>query len=188
MKTIEQIKKIKAVVLYVLNNMPKGVDYIKLSKLLYFAQRESLKSYGKTIFDDTFKAKDRGPVPTLTYKVLKMIENGDKFDECGELKEFGESIKVVKQKATALQKCNTDLLTIIDMKILDDTINKYGKINSKELSEMTHDKVYNSIIEKMKDDPEKDIFTLIYIARSGGASEDMIEYIRNKQVLKKALA
>ena len=53
---------------------------------------------------------------------------------------------------------------------------------------MTHDKVYNSIIEKMKDDPEKDIFTLIDIARSGGASEDMIEYIRNKQVLKKALA
>ena len=47
MKTIEQIKKIKAVVLYVLNNMPKGVDYIKLSKLLYFAQRESLVSYGK---------------------------------------------------------------------------------------------------------------------------------------------
>ena len=116
MKTIEQIKKIKAVVLYVLNNMPKGVDYIKLSKLLYFAQRESLVSYGKTIFDDTFKARDRGPVPTLTYKVLKMIENGDKFDECDELKEFGESIKVVKQKATALQKCNTDLLTFIDMK------------------------------------------------------------------------
>ena len=37
----------------------------------------------------------------------------------------------------------------------------------------------------MKDDPEKDIFTLIDIARSGDASEDMIEYIRNKQVLKK---
>lgn len=185
MKTIEQIKKIKAVVLYVLNNMPKGVDYIKLSKLLYFAQRESLVSYGKTIFDDTFKARDRGPVPTLTYKVLKMIENGDKFDE---LKEFGESIKVVNQKATALQKCDTDLLTIIDMKILDDTIKKYGNINSKKLSEMTHNEVYNSIIEKMKGDPEKDIFTLIDIARSGGASEDMIEYIRNKQVLKKSLA
>ena len=53
---------------------------------------------------------------------------------------------------------------------------------------MTHDEVHNSIIDKMKDDPEKDIFTLIDIARSGGASEDMIEYIRNKQVFKKALA
>ncbi len=188
MKTIEQIKKIKAVVLYVLNNMPKGVDYIKLSKLLYFAQRESLVLYGKTIFDDTFKARDRGPVPTLTYKVLKMIENGDDFNECNELKEFGNSIEVVRQKATALQNCNIDLLTSIDMKILDDTIKKYEKISSKKLSEMTHDEVYNSIIEKMKDDPEKDIFTLIDIARSGGASEEMIEYIRNKQVLKKALA
>ena len=94
----------------------------------------------------------------------------------------------MKQKATALQECNTDLLTFIDMKILDDTIKKYGNINSKKLSEMTHDEVYNSIIEKMKDDPEKDIFTLIDIARSGGASEEMIEYIRNKQVLKMALA
>lgn len=188
MKTIEQIEKIKAVVLYVLNKMPTGVDYIKLSKLLYFAQRESLVLYGKTIFDDTFKARDRGPVPTLTYKVLKMIENGDDFNECNELKEFGNSIEVVRQKATALQNCNIDFLTSIDMKILDDTIKKYGKISSKKLSEMTHDKVYNSIIEKMKDDPEKDIFTLIDIARSGGASEEMIEYIRNKKVLKKALA
>ena len=53
---------------------------------------------------------------------------------------------------------------------------------------MTLDEVYNSIIEKMKDDSKKDIFTLIDIARSGDASEDMIEYIRDKQVLKKALA
>jgi uncharacterized phage-associated protein len=46
MKTIDQILKIEAVVLYVLQAFKEGVDYIKLYKILYFAQREYLGNYG----------------------------------------------------------------------------------------------------------------------------------------------
>lgn len=41
MKTIEQILKIKAVVLYILKAFPEGVDYIHLFKVMYFAQKIS---------------------------------------------------------------------------------------------------------------------------------------------------
>lgn len=41
MKTIDQILKIKAVVLYILKAFPEGVDYIHLFKVMYFAQKIS---------------------------------------------------------------------------------------------------------------------------------------------------
>lgn len=57
MKSPEQIDKIKAVVLYILQHFKDGVDYIKLFKIMYFAQREYLATYGLTIVEDTFKAR-----------------------------------------------------------------------------------------------------------------------------------
>lgn len=67
MKTPNQIEKIKAVILYIMQNFPAGVDYIKLFKILYFAQRDHLAKYGKVIVDDSFRALKHGPVPTYTY-------------------------------------------------------------------------------------------------------------------------
>ena len=74
MKTIDQILKIKAVVLYILKAFPEGVDYIHLFKVMYFAQQDQLKEYGLPIIYDTFVARKHGPVPALTYKVLRGIE------------------------------------------------------------------------------------------------------------------
>ena len=65
MKSPEQINKIAAVVLYILQHFKDGVDYIKLFKIMYFAQREYLATYGLTIAEDTFKARQLGPVPSL---------------------------------------------------------------------------------------------------------------------------
>lgn len=53
MKTIDQILKIKAVVLYILKAFPEGVDYIHLFKVMYFAQQDQLKEYGLPIMYDT---------------------------------------------------------------------------------------------------------------------------------------
>ncbi|EXY76519.1 hypothetical protein M124_4595, partial [Bacteroides fragilis str. 3988T(B)14] len=49
MKTAIQIAKIRAVVLYIMQSFTQGVDYIKLFKILYFAQQDHLVKYGKVI-------------------------------------------------------------------------------------------------------------------------------------------
>ena len=74
MKNSTQIAKIKAVLLYVMQSFPEGVDYIKLIKILYFAQQEHLVKYGKVIVDESFRAVKHGPVPTFTYKALQIAE------------------------------------------------------------------------------------------------------------------
>ena len=69
METTEQFLKIKAVVSYILQQIPEGLDYIHLFKMMYLAQQEHLVIYGTPIFDDSFVARKHGPVPTFTYKV-----------------------------------------------------------------------------------------------------------------------
>ena len=80
MKTIDQLLKIKAVVAYILQRMPNGVDYIHLFKMMYFAQQEHLVVYGMPIADDSFLARKHGPVPALTYKVLRGLEGKAALD------------------------------------------------------------------------------------------------------------
>ena len=75
MKSPEQIGKIEAVVLYILQQFQEGLDYIKLFKIMYFAQREYLALNGLCIVEDTFRARLNGPVPSLTYKVMKFELN-----------------------------------------------------------------------------------------------------------------
>ena len=186
MKTKEEIKKIEAVVLYILEQFKDGVDYIKLFKIMYFAQREYLANYGLTVVDDSFKARLRGPVPALTYKVVKMAENGD---TSGDLREFVSSIRVDdNQKVYARKRPNLDYLAQAAEDELDKMIAKYRDVSSKDLSKLSHDSAYDAVVERMKDDPQKDTLTLIDIARAGGASEAMVDHIREIQLIKAALA
>lgn len=188
MKTQEQIDNIKAVVLYILQHFKNGVDYIKLFKIMYFAQREYLSTYGLCVVEDTFKARPRGPVPSLTYKVVKMVENGENFNEFPDLKDFADSISVDKdQRVTAKVAPDMDWIAEMEHKVLDETISKYKDVPSDELSEMSHDAAYKKVVKLMETDPERDTMTRIDMAKAGGASKGTIEYIREEQLIERAL-
>lgn len=185
MKTAEQINKIEAVVLYILQHFKDGVDYIKLFKIMYFAQREYLATYGLTIIDDTFKARHFGPVPTLTYKVIKLAESKESPND---LKDFVSAITVDNdQKVYACQKPNMDYIAEMEKAEIDKTISRYKDVDSKELSSISHDSAYDAVCKRMKDDPQKDVLTQIDIARAGGATKVMIERIREIQLIQEAL-
>lgn len=190
MKSQEQINKIQAVVLYILQHFKGGVDYIKLFKIMYFAQREYLSTYGLTLTEDTFKARQFGPVPALTYKVIKMAEDKSYAGDVNtDLKSFVSAICVNDgQKVSAIAKPDMDYIADMEKEELDNTIAKYKDMNSKELSELSHDNAYLQVCNRMKDDPQQDMLTLIDIARAGGASEAMVDYIRQAQLIREALA
>lgn len=186
MKSPEQISKIQAVVLYILQQFKDGVDYIKLFKIMYFAQREYLAVNGLCIVEDTFKARPLGPVPALTYKVVKLAENGLEPDCDGnDLSEFLSSIKVgADQIVHAVNSPDMDYISEMEKEELDRTIAKYGGMDSKELSKLSHDNAYDYAKKMMEDDPQKDILTTIDIARAGGASKPMVDHIRETQLIK----
>lgn len=53
---------------------------------------------------------------------------------------------------------------------------------------MSHDDAYKAVCERMKDDPQKDVLTLIDIARlRSGATDAMVNHIRQVQIIKESM-
>lgn len=184
MKTIEQIGKIEAIVLYVLRHFKNGVDYIKLFKIIYFAQKDYLVSYGKVLCPDTFKARDFGPIPALSDKVIKLVElQEDDWDNYPDLKQFGESIRVDNhQLVYATKEPDMDYLSQKECECLDKWYEYCkDKDSKKELSPESHDEAYQAAYVRYLQDPQLGFLTCIDIAKAGGATPQMMEYIREKQ-------
>ena len=185
MKTIDQVRKIESVVLYVLRKFPEGVDYIKLFKIVYFAQKEYLANYGKVLCPDTFKARTFGPVPALSDKVIKLVEQEERdMDSYPDLKDFYNSICVKDKKVYALTEPDMDYLSRKERECLDKWYEYCkSKDSKKELSPESHNKAYTKAYAEYKDDPQLGMLTNIEIAKAGGASEKMVAYIREKEMM-----
>ncbi len=195
MKTIDQILKIKAVVLYILKAFPEGVDYIHLFKVMYFAQQNQLKEYGLPIVYETFVARKHGPVPTLTYKVLRGVEGKNDISS-PELKDFAASLNVEQSKnghqlilASKKAVCDMDELSVADVKMLDKWIGKCKDVDSFELSDKSHEDKAWKRAKRLSDKTGEDTKITMYdMADAVGASKAMLTVIRERQSVQKALS
>ena len=160
MKTKDEIKKIEAVVLYILNQFKEGVDYIKLFKVMYFAQKDYLITYGKVLCPDTFKARKYGPVPAFSDRVIKTVENRDR-EATSDMEYLISSIKIKKQMVYPVRECDMDYLSNKERQCLDKWIDYCrNKDSKKELSPESHDAAYDSAWQAYQDDPQKGEMTL----------------------------
>lgn len=175
--------KIESVVLYVLRNFTEGVDYIKLFKIIYLAHKEYLANYGKVLCPDTFKARKFGPVPALFDKVIKLVEyKEDNIDS--NLKNFFYSIRVQNQLVYALAEPDVDYLSKKECEYLDKWYNYCKDKDSRtELSPESHDEAYQKAYARYKEDPQLGTLTNIEIAKAGGATDKMLAYIREKELI-----
>lgn len=185
MKSHIQIEKIKAIILYIMQSFPAGVDYIKLFKILYFAQQDHLVRYGKVLVDESFRAVKHGPVPTYTYKALQIAE-GKSLE--GDFEYFLSGIEVRDKKVYTSLRPDMDYISGANKKCLDAAIEKFKDADPYDLSDMSHDSAWEEAKTRIKDDPQKNFITIIDIARAGKATETMIDYIREKQLVKNALS
>lgn len=185
MKTTAQIERIKAAVLYILERFPKGADYITLFKVMYFAQQAHLVRYGKPLVEESFRAVKHGPVPTYTYKALQ-IADGKPLE--GDFTEFLNGLEVKEKRVYAKADPDMDFLSGAGRRCLDAAIEKCRGAEPFDLSDLSHDMAWEEAMARMKDDPQKNFITHIDMARAGGVSEEMVEYMREKQMLKDALA
>lgn len=184
MKTTDEIKKIESVVLYILQAFKDGVDYIKLFKIMYFAQKDFLFKYGKVLCPDTFKARKYGPVPAFSDKVIKTVEIHERMSAKSDMKPFAESIKVQNQLVYGIQNPDIDYLSVKERQCLDYWIEYCrDKDSIKELSPESHDDAYDAAWQAYQDDPQKGEMTWIAIARAAGASDKMVSYIREKELM-----
>lgn len=177
MKNKDQFIRLKNIILYILNSFTNGTDYIKLYKILYFANKEQLAKVGIPMVYDNFKAWDLGPVPSFTGSVVKRLESEKEMT--GMMKYFDGSLKVTsKKKVSALVNSDVESIPEFTRNLLDKVIKKYKNFSSKQMSKESHDGAWLEAYEtKGGKNNGKVIINPVSIARAGGADEDILQLV-----------
>lgn len=173
-------EKLIEVVLYVIN-ATKGLDYYHVFKILYFAQQKHLCKWGSRIVADDFVAMQYGPVPTELYSAV-----------CGKTAYAKELIPLFEKAVgfagkdaanTLLPKRlpNMNYLSPAEIESLDRSIEENKGLSFGELVEKSHDSAWKAA-------HDCGIMSVGNIAKAGGASDGLVEYINEQEFIQNALS
>jgi uncharacterized phage-associated protein len=109
------------------------MNYMVLIKLLYYADRTTLIDKGQPITGDKMVSMPNGPVLSMIYDFINMGRDD-------EASTWFEYISEPQQYDVSLNKTNpeTDGLSLYEIGVLDDTYEKYGRMNKWALRDLTH--------------------------------------------------
>ena len=156
----------------------KKADFHKIFKILYFADQKHLANYGRTITGDKYIAMQKGPVPSRVYDIFKIIKGEYIFENKNNLSKFFkiENGYIVKP----LAKPDLDLFSESDIECLNESIKENEGLDFGELKDKSHDLAWDQA-------DKNDLISIFDIAKAGGASEEIIKYIKtlidNRQTL-----
>lgn len=158
-------------ILYVANRV---VDpgFHRVSKILYFADREHLAKYGRFVCGDSYVAMRNGPVPSGTYDILKYVR-GDGLPFPCAVPHARESFRVEQGRLVfPLRDADPEVLSDSDKECLDVAIGKYGRMSFKQLTSASHDEAWESA-------DENDFIEIERIAATLPDSEHLLEHLAN---------
>lgn len=171
-----------AALLFVVNELYKrGVkaDFIKVFKVLYYADQSHLVKYGRSITGDTYVAMARGPVPSRIYDMIKAVRGDSFFEEEGApYKQFF----TVERKYELQAQAEPDMrqLSATDVRELNRSLDQYALVESLELSEQSHGLAwYQADRDRYMD--------VAYIMREAGASDEVIDHVAEMLMLENCL-
>lgn len=183
---IDNIKKLNNVVLYILQSF-SGLERDKLYAIMYLSQKDYLTAVMLTIIPDRFMAFNCGPVPLYTNSIIDNIINGDNSTELLDIAsdEFVNSIYIEyttgsKRMLYNSKNANEDYIAVMEKKYLDKWINICRDVKEEYLTPLIKDKAWDDAWNLRQDDPEMGLITDIAMARANGASDDQINYIRER--------
>ncbi len=132
------IKKIVSI----LNFLSQRVNYftkLKAAKLLYFADKEHLIQYGRSITDDRYIKMKYGPVPT---RILNIINYPDEYLMEPDNRKYLHTFLTFSEdkRRTINSKLDPDLddLSKSEIRVLEHVIKQYGHFTASELIKISH--------------------------------------------------
>ena len=139
---------------FLLSRSDQTMNYMKLIKLLYLADREALIRWGRPISTDRYVSMKHGPVLS---NVLNLISFGSLSEKTGSW-------------SSLISK-----LSVAERKLLDEIWGKYGALDEWDLVDLLHD------VGEWQD-PHGTSVPISYseILRAGGRSEDFIAAVEGE--------
>lgn len=118
-----------------LRNRGGRMSYMKLIKLLYFADREALLQWNRSITTDVYVSMDNGPVVSKIYNLIQ------EEDRPGSRGIWSQYISHPNGFDVELLSANPPLeeLSEAEENLLDRIFEKYGHLNRWDLVKLSHD-------------------------------------------------
>jgi len=159
--------------LYILNHLGE-TDSHKIFKILYFADQEHLKQFGRPITGDSYQATKFGPVPSFLYGLFKAAEKGvHPFAEAIEMfTAFSVSRKDNIPHIQATKAADINELAETDLEVITNSIKANKELSFAELVIKSHDIAW--INAAKKHDTE---ISYIDMAIAANTSHVMINHI-----------
>jgi len=176
-KIIEEynLQKVKEIMLYILNKVG-DIDYYKLMKMIFCADRNNLLVWAEPITNLKYTAKEHGPVPQVIYKeITRSKSHNDGI--YGGIMSFVDEYNIHAEREADL-----NYLSKTDIESIDKAILSLKDKDWEKIEEELHDDVFKKLY------PLRRKYSLCDIAESGGADKKIIERIQMNIQLNKMLA
>lgn len=119
--------------LYILAKLGGRCDIHKVSKIFYFADREHLSRYGRTITGDMYISMQYGPVPSKINDIMKAVRGDSYFEYNTDKFRF-----VNRYIIELISESDTDFLSQSDIECLDYSIELCRYKSFDELTSFSH--------------------------------------------------
>jgi hypothetical protein len=114
------------------------IDLYALVKIVYFADKEHLKRWGRTITGDQHVRMNHGPTPSAVYDMLKSVRGDQDWPT-----DLNQSFKFEGcNDVIPLAPPDLDEFSESDLECLDWAFDKYRDKSFGELKEAAHDSAY----------------------------------------------
>ena len=115
----------------------RRISILKLLKLLYLADRESVDRYGEPISFDRMVSMDHGPVLSRTYNLIEGMERGKDADQWSAwISSRANHIVGLKKKVT---RDRLDHLSDADIEVLATVWDQFGHMSRWQIRDYTHE-------------------------------------------------
>lgn len=152
-----------ASLLYICRSMGGKCDKYALLKILYFAEQKHLAMYGRPVTGDSFVAMPYGPVPSISYDLIKPTVSHTRF--------FDIKDNTIHYK----EEPDLDCLSDSDIECLTESIEENKDLDFGALKAKSHDTAYNWALKHLG---TNSVIPYLNIAQAAGANPEMIEYIK----------
>jgi uncharacterized phage-associated protein len=152
----------------ILHKSKQKATFHKVFKILYFADRIHISKYARPILGDRYIAMEYGPVPSNIYDVLKRLRSTDKSFDLGSMADLFEinGYCIIPKQDADLEELSESEIDCIDESIKDNINLTFGQLTDK-----SHDAAYTAA-------EQNTMISYEDMAKTGGANEELISYMR----------
>ena len=137
-----RVEKAVAAVAYLASQT--GESMYPVLKMLYLADRCHLERYGRFIVGDHYVAMEKGPVPSVTYDMLKFVRGERSFFDGGEVAKLAFGLDRQTHKFSLNGTPSFDALSESDLECLEEVVALCKEKGAKYIRDASHDDAWKA--------------------------------------------